>query len=86
MGKGYFSAKEALLLNGNFVISYLKSYDRRAGSGSSLGETLFTASLQEEVSAQKSQSLCLCHGQWWKCLDEIVGARKELGASCESAC
>ena len=50
VGKSYASAREALLLNGSFVINQLKAFDARTGQGSSLAESPLTATLQEEVS------------------------------------
>lgn len=51
VGKGYFNAKEALLLNGTFVVGHLRAVDARRGRGSSLAATLFTATLLDEVSS-----------------------------------
>lgn len=51
VGKGYSSAREALLLNGNFVISHLKAFDSREGN--CLAESPLVASLQQEVTAMQ---------------------------------
>ena len=55
MGKSYASAREALLLNGKFVIDHLKSVDSKTKALSGLSDTPLVAAIEDEVILQKAQ-------------------------------
>jgi len=51
VGKSYSSAREALFLNGSFVVEYLKAVDAKSGGELGLAETPVASAILEEVSA-----------------------------------
>lgn len=49
IGKSYASAREALLLNGSFVMQHLKAVEARSRGGSGLSDTPLAAAIEDEV-------------------------------------
>ncbi len=49
VGKSYSSAREALFLNGTFVVEYLKEVDGKSGGTLGLAETPVASAILQEV-------------------------------------
>ncbi len=49
MGKGYAGPREALVLNGNFVLTQLRRLDAVTAAGARLAESAFAIALQKQV-------------------------------------
>ena len=59
MGKSYSSAREALFLNGSFVVEYLKEVDAKSSDSQGLAETPAASAILKEVSTCSSVLLSL---------------------------
>ena len=49
VGKGYAGPREALVLNGNFVLAQLRRLDAAAAAGARLAESAFARALQQQA-------------------------------------
>lgn len=59
-GKGYAGPREALALNGNFVLSQLRRLDAASAAGARLAESGFAAVLRQQVPAMHRRP-CASH-------------------------
>ena len=65
VGKSYMNAREALIVNGNFLLTHFKRMDTAAGGKATFAfsSTPFTAALKEEVKPRSlSAGLCSTSG------------------------
>ena len=67
VGKSYASAKEAIIMTGNFVLEHLQKMDSAAGGKATFayGGTAFVNALKSEV---KARCRCLADGIVLACL------------------
>ena len=59
MGKSYSSAREALFLNGSFVVEYLRELDAKSSDSQGLAETPVASAILKEVGIRYSPWLGL---------------------------